>query len=106
MQFGETIKQNVTVSGIRAVWHDIEARPVIQGRIFSEIDEAERRQVCIINDKAIGELGLDTNAVGQFILVDGRRFIVVGVVETKTVLPMLAEASPRPRSTSPTEPPR
>ncbi|MDX2017318.1 MAG: ABC transporter permease [Planctomycetota bacterium] len=95
VQFGETIKQNVTVSGIRAVWHDIEARPVIQGRIFSEIDEAERRQVCIINDKAIGELGLDTNAVGQFILVDGRRFIVVGVVETKTVLPMFGGGEPQ-----------
>ena len=37
---------------------------------------------------AIGELKLDTNCVGQPVLIGGRKFVIVGVVETKSVSPM------------------
>jgi putative ABC transport system permease protein len=80
---GDRQVDNVTVQGIWPEWHQIENRQVIQGRPFFAIDEEERRQVCLINDKAIDELGLETNCVGQSILVGGRKFLIVGVVETK-----------------------
>jgi putative ABC transport system permease protein len=83
VQHKDIIKPGVTVQGIRPEWHDIEGRTVTQGRPFMMIDEEERRQVCLINDKGIEELGLSSDPSGSFILVDGRRFLIVGVVETK-----------------------
>ncbi len=88
VQFGKTIKQAVSVQGVRPSWHDIEDRAILQGRPLTQLDEEERRYVCVINDKAIGEFGLDTNCVGQTILVSGRRYMIIGVVETKSVSPM------------------
>ncbi|MFG0284171.1 MAG: ABC transporter permease [Phycisphaerales bacterium JB039] len=72
----------VGVTGIWPEWHEIENRQVIIGRPFSRIDEDERRQVCLINEKAIEELNLDKDPVGDMILVSGRRFLIIGVVET------------------------
>jgi putative ABC transport system permease protein len=73
----------VQTMGIWPAWHEIEDRYVTQGRLFNSIDEEERLDVCLINDKAIEELGLDREPTGDFILVGGRRFLIVGVVETK-----------------------
>jgi putative ABC transport system permease protein len=88
VQFGDRVEHNVSIQGIRPSWHAIEARSIMQGRTLSSIDENERRQVCYVNDKAIAELQLDANPVGQYILADKRRFLIVGVVETKAVSPM------------------
>jgi len=87
-QSKDVFLQVVSVQAVRPSWHDIEDRSVIQGRQFTSLDEEQRRQVCIINDKAIGELKLDTNCVGKPVLIGGRKFTIVGVVETKTVSPM------------------
>ena len=38
--------------------------------------------MCLVNDKAIDELKLPTDPTGEHILVGGRRFKIVGVVET------------------------
>jgi putative ABC transport system permease protein len=95
VQAGERVERNVNVQGVRPDWHEIEARLVIQGRRFSSIDEKERRQVCYVNDRAIAELALDANPVGTYILVDKRRFLIVGVVETKTVSPMFGGGEAR-----------
>lgn len=88
VQYGETYKDMVTVQAVRPSWHDIEQRAVLQGRPLQPLDEEERLPVCIINDKAIGELALPKNPVGQRILVGGRAFTIVGVIETKAVAPM------------------
>jgi putative ABC transport system permease protein len=88
IQYKDKIKQAVLVQGIRPAWHEIEQRFVTFGRTFSQIDEDERRQVCLINDKGVEELGMDADPTGQFLLLDGRRFLIVGVVETKQVAPM------------------
>ncbi len=77
------VKQGVRVTGIWPTWHEIENRQVIFGRPFSRIDDHENRQVCLINELGIEELNLDTDPVGDYILVNGRRFLIVGVIETK-----------------------
>ncbi len=88
LQFGEVVKQSAVVQAIRPAWNEIESRAILQGRPFSRIDEEERLPVCIINDKAIDELGLNKEPAGQSVLLGGRKFTIVGVVETKTVSPM------------------
>ncbi len=72
----------VSVPGIWPTWHQIVQRSVVMGRPFNSIDEAERRPVCLINEEAIRELGLDIDPVEDYLLIGGRRFLIVGVVET------------------------
>jgi putative ABC transport system permease protein len=79
---GREVLESVNISGIWPAWHDIEGRQVIQGRPFNAIDEDQRRQVCLVNDVAVEELKLGTDPVGRIILIGGRRFQIVGVVET------------------------
>lgn len=85
IQFGDRIERNVRVSGMNQDWHLVEGRSITLGRPFSTIDMEERRPVCLVNDRAIEELGLNKDPSGQSILVDGRRFLIVGVVETKSL---------------------
>jgi putative ABC transport system permease protein len=88
VQVGERSNDFVTVQGVRPAWHAIEDRTVLMGRPLMPVDEEERRQVCIVNDKALAEFAMDSDPTGTTILVDGRRFLVVGVIETKMVTPM------------------
>ena len=88
VQHGERVRQFVLVQGVRPSWHEIEERAVVVGRELMQVDEDERRQICLVNDKALEELALNTDPTGTVILVDGRRFMIVGVVETKQVSPM------------------
>ncbi|HMN96446.1 MAG TPA: ABC transporter permease [Phycisphaerales bacterium] len=75
----------VTITGIWPDWHDVERRAVILGRPFNAIDEENARQVCLVNDRAILELQLEADPVGRYLLIGGRRFLIVGVVETLTL---------------------
>jgi putative ABC transport system permease protein len=91
VQYGDIVRKGVSVSGVRPEWHEIEQRFVTHGRTFTRIDEDERRQVCLINDKGVEEFGLEADPSGTTILVDGRRFLIVGVVETKQPNPMMGD---------------
>lgn len=88
VQHKDVFKQSALVQGVRPAWNEIENRAILQGRPFSRIDEEERLPVCIVNDKAIGELGLNQEPIGQRLLLGGRAFTIVGVVETKAVSAM------------------
>ncbi|MBO6738555.1 MAG: ABC transporter permease [Phycisphaerales bacterium] len=92
---GKKVLQSVRVTGIWPTWHEIEDRQVLFGRPFSRIDDAENRQVCLINEHGIEELNLDTDPVGDYILVDGRRFLIIGIIETKEVSPMMGGGEAR-----------
>lgn len=82
IQYEEIILESVRTTGIEPSWHDIENREIMEGRRFSSIDIEQASNVCVINEKAIEELNLPKDAVGEFILLSGRRFIIVGIVET------------------------
>ncbi len=92
---GKEVAQSVRVTGIWPSWHEIENRQVLLGRPFSRIDDDENRQVCLINEQGIEELNLDIDPVGDYILVNGRRFLIVGVVETKELSPMMGGGQAR-----------
>lgn len=83
--FGKKTKQGVRIQGVWPEWHEIEDRDVVHGRRMSRIDVDEKRQVCLINEAAIEELNLDRDPTGEFLLVNNRRFLIIGVLETKQV---------------------
>ncbi len=77
------VKPGVEVIGIEPPWHEVERRQPIYGRPLNWTDMQEQRDVCLINDLAIDELELLNNGVGEYIQIKGRRFQIVGVVETR-----------------------
>ena len=83
IEYGDQKATLVQTTGIWPAWHDIEARTVTSGRPFNSIDEDQRLSVCLVNDKLIELLGLNKEPANTPIRINGRRFNIVGVVETK-----------------------
>ncbi|GJQ28781.1 MAG: multidrug ABC transporter substrate-binding protein [Phycisphaerae bacterium] len=88
IQAGDRFLPAATIQGVRPEWHDIEQRFVTVGRPLSKTDEEQRRQVCLVNDKGVQELALPEDPTGTYVLLQKRRFLIIGVVETRQVAPM------------------
>ncbi len=88
VQHGDRVRPVVNITAVRPSWHEIEQRFVTIGRPIMQSDEDEALQVCLVNAKGIEELALPSDPSGTSILVEGRRFLVVGVVESKSVSPV------------------
>ena len=82
IQYRERLREGVTITGIWPSWHEIQNRQVLMGRPFTPSDEEGAHQVCLVNESAIEELDLPRDPTGHTMLVNARRFLIVGVVET------------------------
>ncbi|MHC5115067.1 MAG: ABC transporter permease [Planctomycetota bacterium] len=82
IEHGDKRQEGITITGIWPSWHEIERRQVMMGRPFTPSDQEAAHQVCLVNESAIDELGLAKDPSGDTILMNGRRFLIVGVVET------------------------
>ncbi len=74
------------ITGIEPGWHQVENRSVIMGRPFNLVDQEQARAVCLIDEQTRDELALDSEPVGQDVIMGGRRFRIVGVVEAQRQL--------------------
>ena len=77
---GKTI-EDVEITGIDPSWHAIERRSITLGRPFSPVDEVGLSQVCLITPELRDKLLLDTDCIGNAVLVANRTFRIVGLVE-------------------------
>ena len=85
------VENNPEIQGIESAWHAIENRKVILGRQFSLIDNEHARPVCIISTKTQQKLGLPKDCIGETIIVAKTRFLIVGVIESKSDSSMFGE---------------
>jgi putative ABC transport system permease protein len=85
VRYGDTVEQ-MMVAGIDPAWHKVENRSVLMGRPFSLLDNEQGLPVCMIDAKTRDKLGLDRDPTGEDLLIDGRRFRVVGLVEPEPQL--------------------
>lgn len=83
VKHGEQSVDNVEINGIEPVWHRIEHRPIVLGRMFSPIDDMQVRQVCLIEPKLRNKLRLDRDCIGETIRVGYHAFRIVGVIEPR-----------------------
>lgn len=81
VRFGENTFESVRVTGIEPDWHKIENRSVIMGRPFSLTDTELAQPVCLITPSLRDKLRMDRDCTGQSVIIGGRRYLVVGVVE-------------------------
>jgi putative ABC transport system permease protein len=86
VNFRDKSVERVGINGGEPASHLIQGRTVILGRLISDMDELQARQVCLIEPKLRDKLLLDKDCIGQSILVGHHQFIIVGMLE------------PRPRS--------
>jgi putative ABC transport system permease protein len=83
VRYGAREKAGVRVTGIESDWHEIEQRFVTVGRSFTQQDNTEQLPVCLTTTEGIKEFALENGGVGEHLLLNGRRFLVVGIVEIK-----------------------
>lgn len=76
----------VQIIGIEPAWHKIESRAILEGRPFSLIDNTRSRAVCLISPDLRDRLRLDRNCIGQAILVQNDRYLIIGVIEPRPPL--------------------
>jgi putative ABC transport system permease protein len=81
VRHGEKSVEGVNVTGVDPGAEQITNRPVILGRPFSKLDESEGRLVCYVDVNLRDKLGLDKDCVGQTVLVGGKTYLIVGVVD-------------------------
>lgn len=53
------------------------------GRFFSAVDVNDAAQVCVLGREVLRKLECDESVVGDYVHVDGQRFKVVGLLESK-----------------------
>lgn len=78
--------ERVRVTGIDPAVHQIDQRTVSMGRLISEMDQLQARQVCLIDPTLRDKLRLDKECIGQTVLIGYHPFVIVGLLD------------PRPRS--------
>jgi len=80
---GDKSIEGVQVWGVQPTWHAIENRAVELGRPFSPLDVRQGGRVCLVTPEVRDKLRLDRDCIGQWIVLAGQSFRVVGVVESR-----------------------
>ncbi len=74
---------SVEVHGVAPAYHTIRNFPVDSGRPFAVVDVERGHQVCVLGREVLRRFDLDDGVVGSSLLLDGRRFRVIGILESK-----------------------
>ncbi len=80
----EKSNPNVMVFGVDEDYPEVESFSFLKGRNFSFSELNLGKQVCILgNDIAVKLFGENTEGIGENIIMDGRRYQVIGIFESK-----------------------
>lgn len=74
--------------GVSAQHFRIETQHVLAGRLFNEIDDKNRRKVCVIGRLVAENLFGKANPIGEYIKVKGIYFQVIGVIRPQSSVNM------------------
>lgn len=78
-------REEVTTSleGVSVEYHTIRKFFVEVGRPFAVVDIERAHQVCVVGREVLRKLNADEDLITQSILIDGRRFRVIGILHEK-----------------------
>ena len=74
---------SVEVHGVAPSYHTIRNFPVDSGRPFAVVDVERGHQVCVLGREVLRRFDIDDGVVGSSLLLDGRRFRIIGILESK-----------------------
>jgi len=73
----------VNVEGVAPSYHIVRNFAVDKGRPFAAADIERAHQVCVVGREVLRKLDIDEGIVGSNLLIENRRFRVIGVLESK-----------------------
>ena len=77
------VNTSASITGVLPAYADIINQGVESGRYIIDADVNNRSAVCVIGTELAKDLYGNTNVVGNTIHIDGRKFKIVGVLESK-----------------------
>ena len=88
IQGGGTVKfadqsSNYPIAGVQPVFQDVRNYSVESGRFFSSLDDAGKARVTVIGHGVLKDLKLPDNPLGRDLLIAGRAYRIIGVMEAK-----------------------
>jgi len=85
--------------GVDETWHEITGRSVIAGRQLSYMDVREAKLVCLIPEEVRVDLHLPVDCVGRPLLIAGKMYKIIGIVEPPSAFEIIEAQSDDPRNT-------
>jgi len=73
----------VSLEGVAPAYHTIRNFPVDTGRPFAAVDVERAHQVCVVGREVLRKFNVDEGIVGSSVLLEGRRFRVIGILASK-----------------------
>jgi putative ABC transport system permease protein len=83
ISFASRSEKHVHLTGIEPDWLQIENRSVQLGRPFTYVDNEQGRPVCLVSSQVVEKLNIPRDAEGKHLLINDRRFTIIGVVEDR-----------------------
>jgi len=83
LKYGDKNLEGVSVQGVHADMVVISGSEVVDGRFLSRVDTRRKKAVTVIGDAVKENLFENGISVGKNISINGRRFLVIGVLEKK-----------------------
>jgi putative ABC transport system permease protein len=80
-RYGDKTLESVAVQGVHEDMVVISGTEVVDGRFLSRTDSRHKKPVAVIGDAVREKLFENVNAVGKYVSINGRRFLVIGVLE-------------------------
>lgn len=83
IEYGRQQQNGVTLICTSQLFQPIRNFYVDAGRFFSAVDVENAAQVCVLGREILRKLECDESVVGDYVHLDGQRFQVVGLLESK-----------------------
>lgn len=83
IKFGTEKAQDIPVRGVSEYYQIIRHYDTDVGRSFSPIDIENASKVILLGRTVIKQLESDESIVGEYVYLDNRRFLVIGILESK-----------------------
>lgn len=83
IEYGRQKQDGVTVICASQLFQPVRNFYVDRGRFFGAVDVDNAAQVCVLGREILRKLECDEDLVGDYVHIDGQRFKVVGLLESK-----------------------
>jgi putative ABC transport system permease protein len=74
---------NINIDGVPPIHLRINNNSLVEGRFFNEAEMSQRSRVCVLGSTASQQLFENHSPVGESVLINGKRFEVIGLLAAK-----------------------
>lgn len=83
LRYGGLTRDSTLMTGTLPTFPLVRSWGVTQGRFFTKSDVEAARRVCVIGTSVLDHLFVNVNPIGKDLLISGKKFKVIGVLQSK-----------------------